>query len=101
MQARRWLCALAAMGAAGCGEDFPQYTGRYQLASATYSDPGFVGELRLPDEIVVDHRMRYEGCCFNHYLRLELVPGDGAVSGAVGGSLTSLTYEDEHAWPNE
>lgn len=86
----------------GCGStEFPQYTGRYELRSVSYSDPAFVGEQQMPLTLSLVDSMEHLGSHWNHYLRLEFIPKtEDQANGALLLKLDDLARIDRGAWPN-
>ncbi len=87
----------------GCAPDtFPQYSGSYQLISASYTDPSFAGEKIMPQNLKVIDRMNHSGGYWNHLLRFEfraLSPQEA--SGNTLFNLDHLVSETESSFPHK
>jgi len=88
----------------GCAPEYPQYSGKYQLNNeATYSDPSFAGEKRLPWDLTITHRMKYIANTWDDRLRFEFTPQnpETEITGAVVFDLENLTRAEESSFPHE
>ncbi len=86
----------------GCSERFPQYSGRFELKTSSYTDPEFAGEKRLPWGLTITHRMKYR-TSWEDRLRFEFTPQNSEVEvqGAVLFHLEKLANDSESSFPHE
>ena len=87
----------------GCGERFPQYSGKYKLQEVSYTDPSFAGKKHLPGDLTIIHRMKYIPNVWDDRLRFEFAPQDptAEIGGAVVFDLENLTRAAESPFPQE
>ncbi|MDO8510943.1 MAG: hypothetical protein Q7S55_02145 [Nanoarchaeota archaeon] len=96
--------ALSLESLLGCGSTkFPQYSGKYKLQEASYTDPAFAGEKKLPWDLTVIHRMKYVPNDWDDRLLFKFTPQnqETEIGGAVLFDLELLTADAESSFPHE
>lgn len=86
----------------GCGGKYPQYSGRYELQSVSYSNPSFAGKQPLPSSLELTERMKHHGGHWDHYLKFNFIPQSSTEApGIFTLELDDLARIDHGAWPND